>query len=80
MCAPWRSRLGGRRLGRCGGRFWITESVEYPRHDAGPGRDRIKVFESTKGDGHYDKITVFADGLNIPSGIAVGHGGVWVAN
>jgi len=23
---------------------------------------------------------VFADGLNIPSGIAVGHGGVWVAN
>jgi putative heme-binding domain-containing protein len=62
------------------GRFWITESVEYPRHDAGPGRDRIKVFESTKGDGHYDKITVFADGLNIPSGIAVGHGGVWVCN
>ena len=24
--------------------------------------------------------TVFADGLNIPSGIAVGHGGVWVGN
>jgi putative heme-binding domain-containing protein len=62
------------------GRFWITESVEYPRQDAGPGRDRIKVLESTKGDGHYDKITVFADGLNIPSGIAVGHGGVWVCN
>ncbi len=62
------------------GRFWITESIEYPRRDAGPGRDRIKVLESTKGDGHYDKITVFADGLNIPSGIAVGHGGVWVCN
>jgi putative membrane-bound dehydrogenase-like protein len=62
------------------GRIWITESVEYPRHAAGPGRDRIKVLESTKGDGHYDKITVFADGLNIPSGIAVSHGGVWVAN
>lgn len=62
------------------GRFWITESVEYPRHDAGQGRDRIKVLESTKGDGHYDKITVFAEGLNIPSGIAVGHGGVWVCN
>ena len=27
-----------------------------------------------------DKVTVFAEGLNIPSGIAVGHGGVWVAN
>jgi putative heme-binding domain-containing protein len=62
------------------GRIWITESVEYPRHSAGPGKDRIKVLESTKGDGKYDKITVFAEGLNIPSGIAVGHGGVWVAN
>jgi putative heme-binding domain-containing protein len=62
------------------GRIWITESLEYPRASAGPGRDRIKVLESTRGDGHYDKITVFADGLNIPSGIAVGHGGVWVAN
>jgi putative membrane-bound dehydrogenase-like protein len=62
------------------GRIWVTESIEYPRRDAGPGQDRIKVLESTKGDGVYDKITVFADGLNIPSGIAVGHGGVWVAN
>ena len=62
------------------GRMWVTESFEYPRHDPGPGRDVIKVLESTKGDGHFDKITTFADGLNIPSGIAVGHGGVWVAN
>jgi len=62
------------------GRIWITESLEYPRREPGKGRDRIKVLEDTKGDGHYDKITVFADGLNIPSGIAVGHGGVWVAN
>ncbi len=62
------------------GRIWIAESLEYPRSAAGPGRDRIKILESTKGDGHYDKITIFADGLNIPSGIAVGHGGVWVAN
>jgi putative heme-binding domain-containing protein len=62
------------------GRIWITESLEYPRQSAGKGRDRIKVLESTKGDGRYDKITVFAEGLNIPSGIAVGHGGVWVAN
>ncbi len=62
------------------GRIWITESLEYPRRSAGPGRDRVKVLESTKGDGSYDKVTVFAEGLNIPSGIAVGHGGVWVAN
>src|SRR6185312_8213902 len=62
------------------GRIWITESLEYPRRDAGKGRDRIKVLDDTDGDGRADKITVFAEGLNIPSGIAVGHGGVWVAN
>jgi putative heme-binding domain-containing protein len=62
------------------GRIWITESLEYPRHSAGPGRDRVKVLEDTDGDGKIDKVSIFADGLNIPSGIAVGHGGVWVAN
>jgi putative heme-binding domain-containing protein len=62
------------------GRIWITESIEYPKHAAGPGKDRVKLLESTKGDGKFDKITTVIDGLNIPSGIAVGHGGVWVAN
>ncbi|RMG40034.1 MAG: dehydrogenase [Planctomycetota bacterium] len=62
------------------GRFWITESLEYPRSSSGPGRDRIKVLEDTDGDGKADKVSVFAEGLNIPSGIAVGYGGVWVAN
>jgi putative heme-binding domain-containing protein len=62
------------------GRIWVTESLEYPRHSAGPGRDRIKILEDTDGDGKVDKVTVFAEGLNIPSGIAVGHGGVWVCN
>ncbi len=62
------------------GRYWITESFEYPRQDPGPGRDRIKVLEDTDDDGAVDKVTVFAEGLNIPSGIAVGHGGVWVGN
>lgn len=62
------------------GRIWITESFEYPRLEAGPGRDRVKVLEDTDGDGVTDKVTIFAEGLNIPSGIAVGHGGVWVAN
>lgn len=62
------------------GRAWITESFEYPRREPGVGRDRVKVCEDTDGDGRADKFTVFAEGLNIPSGIAVGHGGVWVAN
>jgi len=62
------------------GRIWVTESLEYPRREPGEGRDRVKILEDTNGDGRTDKVTVFAEGLNIPSGIAVGHGGVWVAN
>jgi putative heme-binding domain-containing protein len=62
------------------GRIWVTESVEYPRKSAGPGRDRVKILEDTDGDGRADKITVFAEGLNIPTGVAVGYGGVWVMN
>ncbi|MBI1249082.1 c-type cytochrome [bacterium] len=62
------------------GRIWITESVEYPRSSPGVGKDRIKVLEDTNHDGKVDKTTIFAEGLNIPSGIAVGYGGVWVAN
>ncbi|MCH7988909.1 MAG: dehydrogenase [Planctomycetes bacterium] len=64
------------------GRLWITNTLEYP-NPAPPGRtgrDSIKVLEDTNGDGKADKVTIFAEGLNIPSGIAVGHGGVWVAN
>ncbi len=62
------------------GRIWVTESLEYPRSSTGPGRDRIKILEDTDQDGPVDKVTVFAEGLNIPSGIALGYGGVWVAN
>ena len=62
------------------GRIWVCESLEYPRRSPGEGRDRVKIFEDTNGDGTADKMTVFAEGLNIPSAIAVGHGGVWVAN
>jgi putative membrane-bound dehydrogenase-like protein len=62
------------------GRIYVTESFEYPRHEPGPGRDRIKILTDSDADGKVDQVKVFAEGLNIPSGIAVGHGGVWVAN
>ncbi|MGL4550448.1 MAG: PVC-type heme-binding CxxCH protein, partial [Gemmataceae bacterium] len=61
------------------GRVWVTESLEYPRKSEGPGKDRVKVIEIGP-DGKASKVTTFADGLNIPSGVAVGHGGLWVAN
>src|SRR5437588_248267 len=62
------------------GRIWVTESVEYPRASAGKGQDRVKILESTKHDGHYDKVSLFKDGLNIPCGVAIGNGGVYVTN
>ncbi len=42
------------------------------------GADRIKILEDTDGDGKADKATVFVEGLNLASGLAVGHGGVFV--
>ncbi|MGI8604238.1 MAG: PVC-type heme-binding CxxCH protein [Verrucomicrobiales bacterium] len=62
------------------GRIWITESVEYPRQSSGPGRDRVKVLEDADGAGRAEKFTVFSDNLNIPTGVALGYGGVWVLN
>lgn len=62
------------------GRVWLLESLEYPRLKAGPGQDRVKILEDSDGDGVADVVRIFADDLNIPSGIAVGSDGVFVAN
>ena len=53
------------------GRLWVSSTFEYPYPVplGQKGRDTIKVFEDTSGDGRYDKITTFAEGLNIPTGI-----------
>jgi putative membrane-bound dehydrogenase-like protein len=61
------------------GRLWIAEAYTYPnRAPEGEGKDRILVFEDTDGDGHFDKRTVFYEGLNLVSGMEVGFGGVWI--
>ena len=62
------------------GRIWVCESFEYPRREPGPGRDRIRILEDTDGDGRYEKVAVFKEGLNIPCGIVHGNGGVYVTN
>lgn len=59
------------------GRMWVTQSYEYPFPDTtGAGKDKISILEDTDGDGTADKITTFADSLNIPIGIQVVPGGV----
>lgn len=61
------------------GRVWIAEAYEYPRRaERDSGRDRILIFEDTDGDGRFDVRKVFAEGLNLVSGLEVGFGGVWV--
>jgi putative membrane-bound dehydrogenase-like protein len=62
------------------GRLWVLELYEYPL-GAPPGqkgRDRIKILEDTDNDGRADKVTIFADGLNLATGLALGNGGVFV--
>src|SRR5438270_9908683 len=62
------------------GRLWVLGLYEYPL-GAPPGtkpRDRIKILEDTDSDGRADKVTVFADGLNLATGLALGNGGVYV--
>jgi len=52
---------------------------EPPPH--GPrGADRITILEDTNGDGLMDSGHDFVDGLNLTTGLAFGHGGVFVLN
>jgi len=61
------------------GRVWVAEAYAYPvRQPEGHGKDRIIVFDDTDGDGTHDRRTIFADDLNLVSGIEIGFGGVWV--
>src|SRR5437660_246655 len=61
------------------GRLWVLELYEYPLGAKnGKPRDRIKILEDTDGDGRADKVTVFADGLNLATGLQLGNGGVYV--
>ncbi|MEO6285502.1 MAG: PVC-type heme-binding CxxCH protein [Dyadobacter sp.] len=63
------------------GRLWVVEGHTYPvRAPEGQGRDRILILEDTDGDGTLDKKKVFAENLNLISGIEVGMGGVWLGS
>ncbi len=62
------------------GRLWVASSEAYPMIEVGQSApDKILVLEDTNGDGTADKSTTFADGLLIPTGVAPGDGGVYVA-
>lgn len=62
------------------GRLWVLELFEYPQGaPAGTKpRDQIKILEDTDADGRVDRVKVFADGLNLATGLLLGDGGVYV--
>lgn len=70
ICLAWDER----------GRLWVGETVDYPNEvKQSGGRDTIKILEDTDGDGKADKVTVFADNLNIPTSLVLVDGGAIVA-
>jgi putative membrane-bound dehydrogenase-like protein len=63
------------------GRCWVVETRDYPHgvSENGEGEDSVKICEDTDGDGKADKFTVFADKLNLPTGIVFARKGIIVA-
>jgi putative membrane-bound dehydrogenase-like protein len=62
------------------GKLWVVEMGDYPLGVDGKGKPggKIKVLESTKGDGRYDKATVFAEGLPFPTSVLPWRKGILV--
>lgn len=56
------------------------DRVPEPPPRGPKGSDRITILEDTDGDGAADKAHDFVSGLNLATGIALGHGGVFVLN
>ncbi len=62
------------------GRLWILTMPDYPMFQP-PNRpsDRLLILEDSNQDGRADKLTVFADGLHVPTGFELGDGGVYIS-
>ena len=61
------------------GRMYVACTWSYPHLKPGEiPNDKIIQLTDTNGDGQADRSTVFADGLNIPTGLETADGGVYV--
>jgi putative heme-binding domain-containing protein len=62
-------------------RLWVINAPMYPQVMPGQRHtDFISVLEDVDGDGRADRCTIFYDQLYVPTGLALGDGGVYVAN
>ncbi|MBS0209663.1 MAG: c-type cytochrome [Planctomycetes bacterium] len=57
----------------------IYDRVPEPPPKGPKGVDRITILEDTDGDGRADKTKDFISDLNLATGLAIGYGGVFVA-
>jgi putative heme-binding domain-containing protein len=64
------------------GRVWVVTMPSYPMYLPGDPlpNDKVLIYEDVDRDGVADKETVFAEGLHLPTGIELGHGGCYVAS
>jgi putative heme-binding domain-containing protein len=61
------------------GRLWVLCSSVYPQIvPSEQADDKLYVLEDTDNDGRADRTSVFVDGLNMPTGFAIGDGGVYI--
>lgn len=63
------------------GRLWVLCTWAYPQlKPQETPNDKLLILEDQDGDGRADKTTVFADGLNMPTGFALGDGGAYIGH
>ena len=62
------------------GRVWVVENYNYVnrRSHKNEQLSRIQIFEDTDSDGTFDTKKLFHDKITFASGIAIGHGGVYL--
>ncbi|HEY2251918.1 MAG TPA: neutral/alkaline non-lysosomal ceramidase N-terminal domain-containing protein, partial [Planctomycetaceae bacterium] len=62
------------------GKLWVAEMTDYPQGLDGQYRPggRVRMIESTRDDGRFDKATVFLEGIPFPTGVTVWRKGVLV--
>jgi putative membrane-bound dehydrogenase-like protein len=62
------------------GRVWVVENYNYVnrRSHKNEQLSRIQIFEDTDSDGVFDTKKLFHDKITFASGIAIGHGGVYL--
>ncbi len=62
------------------GRLWVASSGVYPQIRPGQAEnDRVLILEDLDRDGDADRVTEFAKGLLMPTGVLPGDGGAYVA-